>query len=170
MIQSGKKLKALDLLLKNKNRSVVSEAIESLRNEPPYQGAIGLLISFYDTINDPAIKRKIGEFMNDLKDQSKSKEVIDEIRKPWKPDTIRMLVSSCWQSGLDYSAFTPDIARIFLKGDYMTAVECFTVIEESIPRITRDIKDEIISIIEEESPYPGDKKAPLTLELISILR
>ena len=44
--------------------------------------------------------------MNDLKDQSVSKEIITEIRKPFKPSTIRMLVSSCWQSGLDYSEYS----------------------------------------------------------------
>ncbi len=46
-----------------------------------------------------------------------------------------MLVSSCWQSGLDYSDFAGDFADIFITGDYMTALECFTVLEESAVNI-----------------------------------
>ena len=49
---------------------------------------------------------------------------MNEIRKPWKDDTISMLVSSCWQSGLDYSEYSMDFAKVFLKGDYVTAIEC----------------------------------------------
>jgi len=170
MIRSEKKLKELDLLLHNKNTTIVAEGIESLRREQPYEGAIGLLTSYYDNNNDPAVRKIIGEFMNDLKDQSISYEIINEIKKPWKSETIRMLISSCWQSGLDYSPFSADIARIFVRGDYMTVVECFTVIEESVSRINRDIKNEIINIVQEETTSTGDEKTPLLIELLSLLK
>ena len=65
----------------------------------------------------------------------------------WKPDTISMLVSSCWQSGLDYSAYSLDLAKVFLKGDYVTAIECLTVIEESVPEMSKERKDEIMKIL-----------------------
>ncbi len=67
-------------------------------------------------------------------------EVINEIRKPWKSDTISMLVSSCWQSGLNYSDYSLDLAKVFLRGDYVTAVECLTVIEESVHEMSKPDK------------------------------
>ncbi len=82
-------------------------------------------------LTDPVL-RIIEDFLNDLKDQSVRTEVIAEIRKPWKANTISMLVSSCWQSGLDYSDYLADMAKVFLEGDYATAIECMTVIEESV--------------------------------------
>ena len=78
--------------------------------------------------------------MNDLKDQTACEEVIKEIRKQWKADTISMLVSSCWQSGLNYSDYSLDLAKVFLKGDYVTAIECLTVIEESVHELSRPKK------------------------------
>jgi hypothetical protein len=107
--------------------------------------------------------------MNDLKDQSASNEVITEIRKQWKAETISMLISSCWQSGIDYSEYSLDLARVFLKGDYVTAIECLTVIEETVHKLSREKKDEIIKVIEENPIIPVNEKTALALELISIL-
>ena len=161
MIRSEKKLKELAAILNKDNNILISEAIELLREEQPFEGAIGLLTSFYDKTDDYSIRKTIEGFMNDLKDQSASAEVINEIRKQWKADTISMLVSSCWQSGLDYSEYSLDLAKIFLKGDYVTAIECLTVIEESVHELSRERKDEIIKIIEENPSlrYSNEKSS-----------
>ncbi len=169
MIRSEKKLKELNLIVSEENSVKVTEAIESLRDEEPHEGVIGLLISFYDRSDNSSIRRVIKEFLNDMKDSSACKEVIAEIKKDWKADTINMLVSSCWQSGLDYSDYSADLAKVFLAGDYLTAIECFTVIEESVQKISREKKDEIIKIIREDSHSGHVEKTVLTLELISIL-
>ena len=148
---------------------MIAESIEILRQEKPFEGAIGLLTAFYDNTDDISIRKSIAGFMNDLKDQSVCQEVITEIRKPWKNDTISMLVSSCWQSGLDYSEYSLDLAKIFLKGDYVTAIECLTVIEESVHELNKEQKDEVIKLIE-DNPFPtGNEKSTLTLELLTIL-
>jgi hypothetical protein len=107
--------------------------------------------------------------MNDVKDQAISAEIINEIRKKWNPPTISMLISSCWQSGLDYSEYCIDLAKVFLEGDYVTALECLTVIEESAQGLTRKKKDAILKIIEEGPVSLLKEKAELKLELLSIL-
>ena len=169
MINSVKKIKELTTILDKDNNILISEAIGLLREEQPFEGAIGLLTTFYDKTDDSLIRKTIEVFMNDLKDQSASKEIIIEIIKPLKPATISMLVSSCWQSGLDYSEYSSDLAEIFLKGDYVTALECLTVIEESVQILSRTKKDEIIKIIE-KNPLPAvEEKTALTLELLNIL-
>ena len=169
MIKSEKKLKDLAEVLRKENKLLISEAIGMLREEKPFEGAIHLLTSFYDESDDFLIRKTIAAFMNDLKDQAASAEVISEIRKSWKSDTISMLVSSCWQSGLDYSEFSSDLANVFLKGDYITAIECLTVIEESVNELSLKRRDEIIKIIEESPLSLENEKKPLTVELLSIL-
>ncbi len=169
MIRSEKKIKELVELLKKDNNIVITEAIELLRLEKPFEGAIGLLTAFYDKTDDYTIKKAIAGFLNDLKDQTACVEVIKEIRKQWKADTISMLVSSCWQSGLNYSDFSLDLAKVFLKGDYVTAIECLTVIEESVHELSRKQKDEVIKLIEENPFSPVNEKTTLTFELKSIL-
>ena len=169
MINSGKKLNDLASVLKGKNILKISEAINMLREEQPFEGAIGMLTSFYDKTDDYSVRKTIKGFMNDLKDQSACLEVMNEIKKPWHPDTISMLVSSCWQSGLDYSDYSHDLAEVFLNGDYVTAIECLTVIEESVNHLSVQKKDEIQKIIEESSISMKNEKKALTLELLSIL-
>jgi hypothetical protein len=169
MIKSDKKIRELNEILNKDNNIVITEAIEVLRNEKPFEGAVGLLTAYYDKTDDFSIRKTIASFFDDLKDQSVCHEVIEEIRKQWSSDTIGMLVSSCWQSGLNYSDYSFDLAKVFLTGDYVTAIECLTVIEESVHELSKVRKDEIIKMLE-ENPIPliNEKKA-LTQELILIL-
>lgn len=169
MIKSDKKFNELSQLLNKDNKSAIAGAIETLRQEIPFQGAIGLLTALYNRTDDNEIKKTISDFMNDLKDQTASEEVISEIRKEWKSDTISMLVLSCWQSGLNYSEYSLDLAKVFLKGDYITAIECLTVIEETVEDLSKEKRAEVIKLIE-DNPIPRvNEKSTLVLELISIL-
>jgi hypothetical protein len=169
MIKSEKKVKELTDILIRDNNIVIAEAIELLRQEKPFEGAIGLLADFYDKTGDFSIRKSIAGFMNDLKDQSACEEVIAQIRKKWKSDTVSMLVSSCWQSGLNYSDFATDLAKVFLSCDYVTAIECLTVIEETVKELSVPVKNEIIKMLEESPISQFSEKQSLTLELISIL-
>jgi hypothetical protein len=169
MIKSDEKIKLLNEILNKDNNIVITEAIELLRQEKPFAGAIGLLTAYYDKTDDYSIRKTITGFINDLKDQSACQEVIEEIRKQWKPDTISMLVSSCWQSGLNYSDFSLDLAKVFLEGDYITAIECLTVIEESIQNLNKATRDKILKMLEESPVIQITEKKELMLELISIL-
>jgi hypothetical protein len=169
MINSVKKYKALESVLNEGDPILISEAIVFLREEIPFEGAIGLLTAFYDKTFDNSIKKTIEGFMNDVKDISVKPEVINEIRKQWKNDTISMLVASCWQSGLDYSEYTSDLAGLFLRGDYVTSIECMTVIEESAAILSSEEKGEIIKVINDNPLSGGNEKKALTVELISIL-
>jgi len=169
VIKSEKRLKELSAILRSTDKEAVTEGIRALREEEPFEGAIGLLVPFYDRSEEKIIQKTIEDFFNDIKDRSARIEVISEIRKPWKANTISMLVASCWQSGLDYSDFLNDMARTFLKGDYNTAIECMTVIEESVVNISRERKDEIIKIIMENPQAFMNEKNVLVHELIAIL-
>jgi hypothetical protein len=80
-----------------------------------------------------------------------------------------MLISSCWQSGLNYSEYSADLAKVFLNGDYITAIECLTVIEESIQNLNKATRAKILKILNENPVTQINEKKELTLELIAIL-
>jgi hypothetical protein len=169
MIKSEKKLGDLSSIINKGNNKSITDAIELLRDEKPFEGAIELLTSLYNQTEELSVRKAIEGFMNDIKDQTACKEVINEIRKDLKPATISMLVASCWQSGLDYSEYSADFARTFLKSDYVGAVECLTVIEETAGELTSEKKEEIRKIIEENPLSPRNEIVVLITELISIL-
>lgn len=170
MIESGKKVNELEGKLNSKNLNVVSDAVASLRNEIPFIGAIGLLASAYDSTSDPKIKELITNFFNDIKEPAARIEVVNEIIKPYKYETTTMLVSSCWQSGLDYSGFAWEFAEVFIRGNYLTALECFTVIEESAHDIPDLKKTELINLLEKSGKNHSAEKNILLKALISLLR
>jgi hypothetical protein len=169
MISSEKKLKELAGKLNSNNPNLVIETISLLRNEDPFSGAIQLLVDYYDKSDNQAVRNKIRDFMNDLKESSARQEVMGEVKKVYKQSTIAMLVSSCWQSGLDYSSFAPDLAVAFNNGDYATALECFTVIEEFSGYLSRKTKDQVVNILRENEAKIRSDKSSLMLELVSIL-
>ncbi len=169
MIESGKKLKELEEKLNSGNKKVVSQSIFSLRNTNSFKGAIGLLSGYFDTSNDLEIKELIRNFLNDIKEPGARNEVVAEIKKAFKQDTICMLVSSCWQSGLDYSEYATDFTNVFINGDYLTALECFSVIEESAENISDTEKKKINELLESSKETSSAEKIVLTDALIMVL-
>lgn len=169
MIRSDIKLKELSEVLNKNNSLTITEKIEDLRLEKPFEGAIGLLTACYNNTEDHSVRNSIAGFLNDLKDQAACPEIIAEIGKPWKSDTINMLVSSCWQSGLNYSEYTMELAKTFIRSEYIAAIECLTVIEESIDDLSREQKDEVIKFIQEKHPEIQKDIISLKDELLLIL-
>ena len=170
MFKSDAKLKKLSEAFSLKNKKIITEAIMMLRGEPPFEGAVGLLAALYDRTQEYDILRAIEDFMNDLKDQSVAKEVIVEIRHGWNPLTTRMLVSSCWQSGLDYSSFSTEITDVFLDSDYATAIECLTVMGESVHSLGNKKKKELLLLIDSRSQALDKDMTVLAHELKAILQ
>jgi hypothetical protein len=170
MNRSVKRLKELDIILNRENVQKITEAIEVLRYGQPLEGAISLLVSLYNRSDDSSIKSLITSFMNDIKDQSACSEVMAEIRKEASTGTLRMLISSCWQSGLNYAEYSADFIEIFLlTDDYLTAFECFTVLEPLVQDIPKSRRDEIIQVIRAKTPVLSNDLRALRLELISVL-
>jgi hypothetical protein len=169
VIKSDKKLKDLSLLISKDNTLLVTEAIKLLRDEEPFEGAIGLLAGLFDRSDNELINITVEDFFNDIKDPAVRPEIIAEIKAKWKPKTISMLVASCWQSGLDYSPYYETITEKFMSANYSTAIECMTVIEASMENLSKKQKSQAIHIIM-TSPFPEtDEKYRLALELIKIL-
>ena len=80
-----------------------------------------------------------------------------------------MLVSSCWQSGLDYSEFVIDFTNLFITEDYVTALECFTVIEASGQKIGVSEKRKLISLLKRNQEASSVEKNSLIQALMRTL-
>ncbi|HEX2920872.1 MAG TPA: hypothetical protein VHO50_06895 [Bacteroidales bacterium] len=169
MVSKQKRLNELALLLQRPDAVIVTQAIELLREEEPFNGVIGLLADCYDSNKSTSVTKAIEGFMNDMKEKSLQPELMSEIRKNHKPATKGMLVASCWQSGIDYSEYCLDFAEAFLNNEYMVAIECLTVIEESSGKLDQKTKKEIIKLIDGFSDLATDEKKPLINELKLIL-
>jgi len=169
MSENEKRIKELTVRLRNKDADSVVEAISGLRNQEFFEGVIRLIVEMYDNSVNASIRDAIKLFMNDLKETALRGEVVKELNKDYKSDTLEMVASSCWQSGLDYSEYATDFARLFVRREYMVALECFTVLEESVNSIPETAKVSVINIIKEGNDQNQGEKAALTKELLKIL-
>ncbi|MCI0523373.1 MAG: hypothetical protein L0Y37_06945 [Bacteroidales bacterium] len=170
MLRSDKKITELNRILNGGRHYEIEEKIGVLRTGEPYEGAIRLLALFYDNTEDESIKLIISDFFNDMKQSSGRAEVIESISAVRKPASKAMLACSCWQSGLDYSDHALALAEIFMEGDYLTSLECFTVIDTCSGMITETDRVAIINRLEKAAATYEKAKQQLTRELIAVLK
>jgi hypothetical protein len=169
MIKSDKKVSELTKSLNNPDVLIVAAAIDFLRDAEPFEGAIGLLVNHYDVCNDLNIKLLIAGFLNDLKDTNVKKEIIDSIRNTKNDDTRSMIITSCWQSGIDYSDRIDDFIDFFMTNNFDIAFECLTVIEQSVENIDQKKKKEIVGKIKKKISKQPSEKTALINELINLM-
>lgn len=157
-------------LLNGKDEATLVESIKNLREEEPFKGAVGLLVTQYDNSNSPLVKKAIEDLFNDMKDSSVQEEIIFELKKRWRSETSSMLISSCWQSRLDYTKYLKEFAEIFASSDYVTAIECMTVISEFCGKADASTKEELVRIINNSSNAFSHEMKPLSEELIGYIK
>lgn len=170
MIKSEKKLAELHKILSTGKYNEIRDRISILRAEEPFEGVIMLLARFYDDSDKEDIKTAISAFFNDMKERSGRAEVIGSIVAVKKPETKAMLASSCWQSGLDYSEYAVALGDAFMSGDYMTSLECFTVLENCMDTISADDKTDLIARLDRAMEQHDTPWQKLASELMAVLR
>ena len=157
-------------MLINGKYNEINDRISMLRSEEPFEGAIRSLALFYDNTSDEELKSSITAFFNDMKERSGRAEVIESLKSVSNQASRAMLASSCWQSGLDYSEYAVTLADAFMTGDFMTSLECFTVLENCAGTISDKDRAGIIIKLKKEIPGYDAPMHKLALELITLLR
>lgn len=170
MERSAKKLSELERILEKGTRREINDRIRLLRTEVPFGGALKMLAMFYDNTGDHILRAAISDLFNDIKERSAMAEVIESVSAVRKQDSRAMLISSCWQSGLDYSPFAVTLAEYFVSGDYMTSLECFTVLDTCASSISHNDRARIIITMQEKKASWETPKQILAGELIALLK
>jgi hypothetical protein len=161
-------IKKLEEKLKSNNPSAIADTINHLRDEKPFRGAVKLIVELLDKTDNHVLVSLIKNFLNDLKDKDCQNEIIAELSGTYSNSTIASIAASCWQSGLDYSGYTPVFASLFLKGDFQIALECFTVLEESAPGTAESTRKEVLQILSKGKMAISTEKDPFLKSLLTL--
>ena len=170
MQKSEKKLAELGRVLDSGNHNEINKRINHLRMEAPFVGALTVLALYYDKSDDESIRLAITDFFNDMKDNDGRVEVIESIAVVSRQDSKAMLVASCWQSGLCYSEHAMALVDTFMTGDYMTSLECFTVIDDCSASISDSDRTSIIFKLGNVIETYDTPRKKLAGEMISLLK
>jgi hypothetical protein len=145
------------------------KAIRELRS----QGSIHYIPELLKLLNmtkSETIEKELVRFLSDVKDTSAIPFILDGLRDRDLAGARGNIVSACWQSGMDFSRDVELFIRLFLEGDYRTALESFTVIEESVIKLSREKLEHALNLILGEMDRVNEEKKPLARELVKLLQ
>jgi len=136
----GKKLKLLLTELESDNLTKQLEAVEALRTHGNETTIMPLLDVFAQS-KSHELKREIVDLLNNIKSTKAPKQIMQCLVNKKYASQKQMLLSSIWNSGLDYKDYVADLVGIAVESDLMEVFEVETIIEtlENVP------PDEVLS-------------------------
>lgn len=164
------KLKQLREKLISVSDSKLINEIRRLRDSEAIPGALLFLRDLYEETSNNEVKEVIAAFFNDLKDQNLRDEVIGAIDSAKSEVTRQVIISSCWQSGLDYSSHLQRFIEYAIELNYMATLECYSVIEEWTGQSSNDDLGLWIKMINDSMDNQTEEKKALLRAIISILQ
>lgn len=116
------------------------------------------------------IEKELIMFLADIKETGIVPMIVAGLKKPGQKRARAGILSAIWQSGLDYSKYIDLFIQLFLEGDYLVALESFTVIEQSVEYLSdQEIAEDRNHLLDGLHNVSEDKK-PLARELLNLLQ
>ncbi|MFC2098374.1 hypothetical protein ACFLSP_01380 [Bacteroidota bacterium] len=171
MEKKDKKIKLDALIVRDlwsEEENTVLKTIQNLR----YAGNIHYLpelLKLLSKTENETIRKDLVRFLADIKDPAAIYFILKGLKDSELSSARADIVSTCWQSGLDYSQNLDVFVQLFMEGDYQTALECFTVIEESAFTMKEEDIEKIRILVVRGLEQVSEEKKPLAIELIKML-
>lgn len=163
-----KKVEQLIAALNADNPEVVLESIKLLRQEGDIS-IITPLINLFSKNKNEEINNFIFSFLCDLKEKEAAQILVEAIDNKEYNNIETKLISTCWQSGIDYSEHFGFFADKVLYGKFETAIEAFSVIESFENISTLKDKDEVLHKLKNEITSAKKEQQTFILELIHFI-
>jgi hypothetical protein len=154
--------------LRSGNKKAIIDTISSLRK----RGKISTLPELFELMlatEDQEIMEVAVNLLNDLKKKEAIPVIIDAIADKNYLPIQKELLASCWQCGLDYHDHIMLFIDVAISGDYATAFEAFTVIEDCIGEIEDRERARCVKKLNKGLEKTPEEKLPLMKELISMV-
>jgi HEAT repeat protein len=154
--------------LQSKDHQMILSAIQEIR----VSNAVSMYPAVLELINqkaDSSIRNEIFRLISDTKSTEAVPILAELLRNNDYGDYLHALVAACWQSGLNFGPHLKVFAKIFVHGDYRTAIEAFTVIEESLPDAADDDINQCLQYLRDAQCMVTDEKMPLYYELRKVI-
>ncbi len=126
--QQSKKITTLIADLKSGNSKKISSALKTLEAS----GNVQILEPLAEVLMDTNLEdshKEIIEFLSSMKDSSAIDEMMRLLGEGRFLAVRQILLTTIWNSPLDYSYYLPDFVDIAVEGNFMEALDCLTIIE-----------------------------------------
>lgn len=129
--------KALITALQNSDDKSIDKDIKNIEREGG-SFIVAPLVSLFTDTSSEIIQNRIYTLFLELKDTNSVEIFMQCITKHTTHPNIDKLVSTCWQSSLDFSPYILSFVDFIKKGNMLAAMEAITVISENINLIEKD--------------------------------
>ena len=155
--------------LRSDKAVMVIPVLNHLRQSVHVSAYLNEILNLLYRTSDDNTRREISLFLSDIKDPASIPPIIEALNNNSYKPVWNIITAACWQSGLDYSKNVDTFIRLLLEEDYMTALEAFSVIEQSFPHVEeKDLKSYRQKLID-GLKVVDKEKAPLVREMIKIM-
>ena len=150
------KYKQLLKNLESRNKAEVITSIDMLRKEGN-ESAIPFLVSTLVNNPDEGVKNAVSALLFDLKEEKALPALIIAIIDPVNKEYQQLLVSACWESGLNCRPYLKFFAELAIISDYFVAIECLTVIENMVGPFDEKELEAAITMVKEGADNDEEK-------------
>jgi hypothetical protein len=160
--------KKIEELLSSDKLDKQLEGIAEMREK----GNVKLLPAIFKLLRnseDEKVKNEIAHFLFDIKDKDAIPYFIKAIEEPAFNDFQRILVSACWESSLDFTPYLLIFVNVAINADYLTCVECLTVVENMEGPFEASHLDIAIKTAKEAADESNEEKFELLNGLWEVL-
>ena len=165
---NNKKLRLQIASLRSNNRSAILETLKELRSD----GDVSVLPELFNLMliqEDEEVLDAIAALLNDLKDKEAAEVLAKAIANPEYELIQTSLVAACWQNGLSYGKHIATFVDVVVSGDYSTAIEAFTVIEEAVGDLEQEERTALVRSLKSKLPQVEEQKKALFVELVKAI-
>jgi len=154
--------------LLSSDQQVIIDTLEEIR----YSGnskLLSFLIELLHVSQDEKVKNCIYSILAELKHSDSVPIMIESIKNEKFKNEQEILIKSCWENGLDFTPYISLFADLVIIGNYMTAFEAFTVIENLEGKISAIRAEEILYKLKEGLSDALNERKVLIQELIQFI-
>ena len=128
------------------------------------------LLKLLSQTKSELIEKELIIFLADIKEKSVVPIIVAGLTQPGIKVAHAGILSAIWQSGLDYSRYLDLFIQLFIEGDYLVALESFSVIEQSLVHLNVQKIEEDRKILLEGLEQITENKKPLARELLNLMQ
>jgi hypothetical protein len=147
---------------------IVIESLEELRVSGKTSD-IPILLEMLHGNTNQEIRTKITGLFANLKEKESVPLIIEAIQNQKYAPELKVLVSCCWENGLDYSHYLSLFVDLLIDSDFLVAFEAYTVITNMTSTIDQTKIDIEIEKLDRAMHSTTEDKKVLMLDVIDFL-
>lgn len=114
--------------LKSNDEAFALDAIDKIKKGGDASYITDVLDALAST-TELSIENALSQLLFDLKDKQAVEELVNQLGNPSFSNIRVLMLSACWQCGMDLSHRLPDFITVATLGSYMECLEVLTIIE-----------------------------------------